>query len=291
MSMPEDGWASALSAWAHAESDIRALVQVGSRVQVGAVVDSWSDFDYQLITTRPEKYRDGSFCRALGPCLAYGSDVAFGDSLKVTAIYDGALEADFVVLRNLEVLIATFALRWPRTERLWPRALRRGVADLRIVVAPGWRMIKGGGKWERRYSRVTPFHASMTEGEFDRLCGGFWSQLVGAAKRAQRGEFRASQRAVHRDLMEKSLRILQEEALLDGRPAHPLGRRAELWLTREQLEATAGGTRPERAALMAALGQLADGFAASSSAVASKNGWPLHDYGAVRKWLGGLPDA
>ena len=63
MSMLEDGWDAALSAWSHDQDDIRALVQIGSRVQKGALVDPWSDYDYQLITTRPEKYGDGSFCR------------------------------------------------------------------------------------------------------------------------------------------------------------------------------------------------------------------------------------
>src|SRR5271157_6607678 len=117
MSGPEDGWDGALAAWARDRGDLRALVQIGSRVQKGAVVDSWSDYDYQLITTRPGAYRDGSFCRALGPCWAVGTQIAFGNSLKVTAVYEGALEADFVVLRHLDVLIAMTALRWPGTER------------------------------------------------------------------------------------------------------------------------------------------------------------------------------
>jgi len=287
MSMLEDGWDAALSAWSHDQDDIRALVQIGSRVQKGALVDPWSDYDYQLITTRPEKYGDGSFCRELGPCWAHGAHVAFGDSVKVTAVYEGALEADFVVLRNLEVIIATMALRWPGTQRLWPRALRRGIADLRIVVGPGWKIIKGGAPWEARYSRITPYRASITENQFNRLCGNFWAQLVWAAKKAARGEFRASQRGIHGQLIESSLRILQEEALLNGRQAYPLGRRAELWLTGEQLEATANGTRPDRASLMTALERIADVFSRSSASVAARNGWRHREYAEVRGWLAG----
>jgi hypothetical protein len=288
MSSLEDGWAATLSAWAHARGDIRALVQIGSRVQEGAAVDPWSDYDYQLITTRPARYRDGSFSRDLGPCWACGAHLAFGNSVKVTAVYTGALEADFVVLRHLDVLVAMTALRWPRTQRWWPLALCRGVADLRIVAAPGWRIIKGGALWEGRYSRIAPLRESLTESEFNGLCGEFWAQLVWAAKKTARGEFRASQRGIHGHLIENSLRILQEEALLDGRPACPLGRRAEHWLTGEQLKGTAFGTSPDRASLTAALGQIADVFSRSSAAVAARNGWSHGDYAQVRAWLAGL---
>lgn len=288
MSGLEDVWDAALSAWARAQPDIRALVQIGSRAQKAAAADPWSDYDYQLITTRPGRYRDGSFCQALGPCWAYGTHVAFGDSVKVTAVYDGALEADFVVLRHLEVWIATLALRWPATERLWPGALRRGAANLRIVAAPGWRVVKGGAPWVERYSRIRPYRPRMTEEEFNGLCGNFWAQLVWAAKKAARGELRASQRGIHEHLMEGGLRMLQEEALLEGRQAHPLGRRAELWLTRDQLEGTALGTRPERAFLMVAIEQIADVFSKSSAAVAARNGWRSGDCSAVRAWLAAL---
>jgi|CZKI01.1.fsa_nt_gi hypothetical protein len=291
MSRLQDGWDAALSAWAHGRDDIRALVQIGSRAQKGGAVDSWSDYDYQLITTRPERYGDGSFCRALGPCWAVGAHEAFGNCVKVTAVYEGALEADFVVLRHLEVLIATAALRWPKTELLWPRILRRGVSDLRIVVAPGWKVIKGGAPWEARYSRIAPYRAAMTEKEFEGLCGNFWAQLVWAAKKAARGEFRASQRGIHEHLIETGLRMLQEEALLSGRQAYPLGRRAELWLTREQLEGTAFGTRPDPAALMNALEKIAGVFLGTSAAVAAAKGWRHDEYAEVRAWLAGSMSA
>lgn len=287
MSSVADRWDSALSAWAQAQGDIRALVQIGSRVQNGAVVDPWSDYDYQLISTRPLRYSDGSFCRALGPCWAHGAHIAFGNSVKVTAVYDGALEADFVILRHLEVVVAAFALRWPSLERFWPRVMRKGVSELRIVVGPGWRMVKGGARWERRYSRITPKRLPMTEIEFAGLCGNFWAQLVWAAKKVERGEFRASQRGIHEHLIDNSLRMLQEEALLGGRQAYPLGRRAELWLTAEQLDGTAFATRPDRATLMNAVERISDVFSRSSAAVAAANGWRHGECSEVRAWLAG----
>lgn len=289
MSGMEDGWDSALSRWAHSKADIRALVQIGSRAQAGAAADAWSDYDYQLVTTEPGWYADGSFCRELGPCWAIGSHVAFGNALKVTAVYDGALEADFVILRHLELVAATLALRWPGTRRFWPRPLATGISNLRIVVGPGWKMIKGGTPWEERYSRITPHRPALGEPEFRAICGDFWAQLVWAGKKVARGEFRAAERTLHAHLIEHALRLLQEEALLAGRQAFPLGRRAESWLTRAQLAATDFATAPNRADLMAALGRIAEVFSLASEAVAAANGWKNIEHAEVSAWLAGLP--
>ena len=289
MSGAGEGWDSTVSSWARSRADIRALVQIGSRVQPGAAVDDLSDYDYHLITTNPTAYRDGGFARELGRCWASGAQVAFGGAVKVSAVYEGGLEADFVVLRHADVLMLSLALRWPATARFWPSVLRRGVEDFRTVAAPGWKVVKGGAPWERRYARVTPFRAPLAEPQFRELCGEFWTQLAWAAKRALRGELRASERALHRHLVENSLRMLQEEALLSGRPGRPLGRRAEGWLTGEQLRGTDFASRPDRAALLAALARIADVFADSSAAVAARNGWAPADHGELRAWLRSLP--
>lgn len=285
MSLTGDSWDAAVSAWAHAQRDITALVQIGSRVQKAGAVDAWSDYDYQVITKYPKKYADGAFARELGPCWACGPQLSFGNATKVTAVYEGALEADFVILRNLEVLIAFFALSWPGTEGSWPRPLYRGVRDLRIVAAPGWKVIKGGASWEERYSRITPVANVLSAPEFAALCEDFWIQAVWAAKKAARGEFVACQRALHEKLVEHCLRIFQEEALIEGRRSYPLGRRAENWLTRGQSETLSNGTRPDRASLLQALARLADDFARSSTAVAAANHWRLEGYSEIRGWL------
>jgi hypothetical protein len=285
MSRIEEGWSAAVSAWADAQDDIKALVQIGSRVQAAGSADRWSDYDYQIITSRPEKYRDGSFARELGASWVSGAQISFGDAVKVTAVYEGAMEVDFVVLRHVEVLIATLALRWPSTARWWPRPLSAGVKNLRIVAAPGWKVIKGGAPWHERYSRISAISVPLTEREFTALCDEFWIQVVWAAKKACRGESLASQRAIHLSLVEASLRLFQEEAILDGRRAHPLGRRAENWLTPRQLQALAGGTKPDRASLMAALAEVSQEFAASAARVAGRKQWRPRDYGDVRGWL------
>lgn len=286
---PEDAWGATVSAWAQSQDDIQALVQIGSRVQEGANVDAWSDYDYQIITSCPERYRDGSFATELGPCWASGSQLSFGNAVKVTAVYGGAIEADFVVLGHVDLVIATLALRWPSTARWWPRSLRSGVRDLRIVVAPGWRIIKGGARWEKRYSRIAAFQVSLSEAEFNALCDEFWVQLVWAAKKAARGELIASLRAIHESLVEGCLRIFQEEAMLAGRRAYPLGRRAESWLTQRQLEVLSFGAQPNGAALIEAMRQISGEFGAASRRIAESRRWRFREHAEVLGWLAGFP--
>ena len=286
MSGESEGWDSCVSRWAKSRPDISALVQIGSRAQGGASVDEWSDYDYHLVTSRPEAYRDGSFARELGKCWVSGAQVAFGNAVKITAVYEGALEADFVVLSSLDVRIVMAALKWPSTARFWPRALRLGVESFQIVAAPGWRVIKGGAAWERRYSRVSPLRSVLSEREYTQLCGEFWTQLVWAAKKAVRGEYRASQRALHLHLLENTMRMLQEQALLEGRKAYPLSRRAEGWLTERELRGTDIDSAPSGAPLLAALEKISGTFAESSAAVATLRGWKTSQQGEVTAWLG-----
>jgi hypothetical protein len=288
MSVEAQGWDGVVSAWARSRTDIQALVQIGSRVQPGSNADAWSDYDYHLVTSRPGDYRDGSFTGEIGDCWVSGVQIAFGNAVKVTAVYEGAMEADFVILGSLDVRIVMAALRWPWTKAVWPGMLRRGVESFRIVAGPGWRVIKGGAPWEKRYRRVTPLRAELTEAQFRDLCGEFWTQLVWAAKKAARGELRASQRALHVHLLENALRVLQEEALLEGRAAYPLSRRAEGWLTAEQLAGTDIHSSPDKAALLRALRRISEVFAEASRSLAARRGWSPPEPDRVRSWLAAL---
>jgi Streptomycin adenylyltransferase len=288
MSERDEAWVANISAWANAQGDIKALVQIGSRVKNDGTADEWSDFDYQLITTNPARYRSGEFARELGRCWAIGLEHTFGDVMKVTAVFDGALEADFIILNHGDLLVATTALGWPGTSGLWPRPLRVGVSRLRGAAGTGWKVVKGGAAWEKRYSRLTPCEFPMSEREFKALCGEFWVQAVWAAKRTRRGELIASQRTIHRYVIEACLRMFEEEVLLDGKKAYPRGRRAETWLTASQAAVANAGTSPERESLLETLSHLSHEFARSSEAVGTGRGWPIGDYAEIRGWITSL---
>ena len=288
--MLEHEWEKTLSQWAHAQSDIKALVQIGSRVQGTGRADQWSDFDYQLITSRPERYLDGSFARQIAHCWAVGINRAFGNVTKVSAVYADSLEVDFVVLKQWEVRAATTALRFANTERWWPLPLRRGTEDLRRVAGLGWKMVKGGRSWEDRYGRIKSFRAPLGERKFYELCGEFWSQMVWARKKIARGEFLAAQRAFHEILFEHTLCLLEEEVVLKGGDAKPFGRHAEDWLSPDRLRAAKISVSPDHDSLLAALKGVSVLFSGVSEAVAKNQGWEFKSHAEIRAWLDGQTD-
>lgn len=278
-------WDASVEQWACARRDISALVQIGSRVQSGAVVDKWSDYDYQLITPRPKAFLSGAFARELGRCWAISAQEAFGGVIKVTAVYEDALEADFVILKAWEVALAATANRFPGCAFLWPGILRRGVEDLRCVAGRGCKVIKGSKRWERRYASLVPFVRQITKAEFISLSGAFWARAVWIAKKIERGELFAAQRAIHADLFEPTFRLLEVEASLVGVTPRPEARGAERWLPPARVSALGIPTAADREYLRDALVRIADLFVDVSSMVGRKQGWEAPSHAEVRAWI------
>lgn len=282
----DENWNGRIRNWAAGRPDLAALIQIGSRAQEGATIDRWSDYDYQLITSRPGVYADGAFASELGDPLAVRATRGIiTDASKVTVVLAGGVEADFVVLRELRVRLAVLLLRWPGAERHWPARIRRDLRDLRVVAGRGWRVVKGGPAWERRCRRISRQEIVLGEREFASVCADFWVQAVWTAKKIARGERLAAHRSIHRSLSEGLYRLLQEEAALEGRPARPDCRYAERWLSpdrRERVEFPSGHSRP---ALEGTLRDCAALFAEAAASVARLKGWPAPDYGPVRAWL------
>lgn len=139
-------WETRLLSWARAKRDIKALIEIGSRAQAGARVDEVSDYDYQLVTSEPEQYLDGRFAGEIAATwVASRLDPTVGGGNKVCVVFAGGqVIVDFVVVRNWELRVATWAAHSSGTERFWPVRLRKGVDGLRLAVGPGFRVLKGG---------------------------------------------------------------------------------------------------------------------------------------------------
>jgi len=277
-----------IAAWAGSRADIAALVQIGSRVQDGgARADRWSDYDYQLVTRTPAAYADPAALAGLGDVWLSSLQPVFGGVSKLTVILAGGAEADFVILPCGPIRVAFGALRFPALAGLWPAPLRAGLRDLRIVAAPGWRIIKGGPAWERRYARLgaaAPWPRLDAAG-LAALWAAYWAGAVWMTKKIARGELRAAHREFHRTLLEQAWRLLEEEGRARGAAVRPEARRAESWATADQLARTDLTTAPDAARLHAAAETLHDLVTATAAALAAARGWPAPDAAAVRAWV------
>ncbi|MDB6113954.1 MAG: hypothetical protein JWQ83_643 [Lacunisphaera sp.] len=276
-----------LVAWARARPDLEALVQIGSRVQPGAVVDQWSDWDYQLIVRDPEAYRNRDWPAQIAPCWSAHFERTERKVTKLSAVFTGGHEVDFVLLAAWQMKLVCRAMRHPGAQHWFPAPLREGVHNLRLVAAPGFRVVLGGPAWERRYAALAePWPERLMSAEdFERHAAAFWRHAVWVGKKILRGELRAASRWHQREVREQLYALLAEEARLAGQASRPEARQAERWLGPERLRQTSGETGPDQRLLARALlGELTL-FLEVSAAVAAGRGFVPPDYSAVENWL------
>ena len=274
-------------AWAQARPDLEALVQIGSRVQTGAVVDAWSDWDYQLIVRQPERYHNRDWPAQIAPCWSVHFERTERAVTKLSAVFAGGWEVDFVLLSAWQMKLVCEAMKHPKAQRWFPPVLRRGIRNLRLVAGPGHRVLLGGPAWERRYAALSvPWpEPDFSAEDFERHLAAFWRHAVWVAKKTLRGELRAALRWSQVELREHTYALLTEEARLEGRTPRPEARKAEQWLNARRLQQTAIVTGTDQAQLARALLAELDLFVEVSASVASRRGFALPDYSAVEAWL------
>ena len=273
--------------WARQLPDLDALVQIGSRVQPDANVDEWSDWDYHLIVRSPARYFNTDWPAQIAPCWGAHFEWTERAVVKLSAVFEGGFEVDFVLLRAWQVKLTYAAMRYPGARGCFPPALRRGIDNLRLVARPGYRVILGGATWEQRVKSLEvawPLPEFLQD-DFQDHMAAFWRHAVWVFKKIMRGELRASQRWLHLELREHVYSLLLEEARLAGRRPRPEARKAEQWLDETRLRQTAITTGPDQAILARALMAELTLFREVSASVAASRGFALVDYSAVEAWL------
>lgn len=274
-------------AWARQTPDLEALVQIGSRVQAGATVDEWSDWDYQLLLRRPGLYQNRDWPGRIAPCWHAHYERTERGVVKLSAVFEGGREADFVLLTAWQMKLVCRAMRHPDWQAWYPPALRAGIHNLRLVARPGYRVILGGAVWERRYAALAVDwpQPGFSAADFDRHVAAFWRHAVWVAKKILRGEVRAALRWKHVELREHLYAMLAEEARLAGRKPRPEARQAEQWLDGARLRQTAHQAGPDQSLLARALLAEMTLFREAGDHVAAQRGFPRPDCAAVEAWL------
>jgi hypothetical protein len=273
--------------WAQAQPGMQALVQIGSRVQSGGTVDAWSDWDYQLIVRQPAEYYNREWPLQIARCWSSHFERTERGVVKLSAVFEGGLEADFVILSAWQIKLTCWAMRHPGAQAFFPGVLKRGIHNFRLVAAPGYRVVLGGPEWEKRYAALqVPWQdAQFSSEDFRHHVAAFWRHAVWVAKKILRGELRAAMRWSQVELREHTYALLAEEARLEGRTPRPEARKAEQWLGAGRLQQTAMPTGPERAQLAAALLAELVLFQDLTQSVASRRQFTIPDHTAVAQWL------
>jgi len=247
-----------IAEWAERESSVRGLVLIGSQVRPAEDVvwrsDKQSDWDFQIIASRPELFGTREWTQALGRQVhTYAvRRAAIGGVPKIAALFQGA-EADFVVIPANLLSILKIAVRLGLHRRsAW---VRRRTQELAVVIRPGWKFLKGAKQWELFYQRVVAGVADprLSDEEIRSLADSFVCDYVWTDRKIARGELIAAQRMLHRSLIETNIRFLHELKLRSGERTFPEARRAERVSSGNQLNFLRVSAVCEPAALRDAL--------------------------------------
>lgn len=225
--------AQSLAAWAARSAAIKAAVLIGSRARPADdrlwQPDAASDWDFHVITSRPEIFAQAGWTAAagLGAPLAYVDRLGvLGSARKVSAVFP-TMEMDLVVLPAGRLQLAQLAMSLGLHRQ--SAALRRALGDLAIVIRPGWRFLHGAVGWEPFYQKVVAEvpDPRLGDEEIVRLANGFVCDYVWLRRKVERGELAAARRMLHRGLAEVNLRLAHELRLRRGERSFPDGRRLE----------------------------------------------------------------
>ena len=273
--------------WARRQPDVEALVLAGSRAQ-GDGVDEWSDWDFHLISTQPERYYRPDWLRKIAPPWCAHAERTSRGVIKVSAVFEDGLEADFIPLAAWQMKLVYWGMRHPQWAGWMPARLHRGILETRrFLLGSGYRMLVGGKAWERRLMALSIEWAglSMEADEFNRHTAAFWQKSVWVTKKIARPEPRSAMHWLHKLITDHVYALLAEEARLAGRPARPEARKAEKWLDAKRLAQTAieTGTDP-RGLARALLAEMAL-FEEVCRSVAGSRGFVVPDHATVAAWL------
>ena len=223
----------AVMRWAEREAAVRALVLIGSRTHAAEAsalaADQFSDWDFQIVTSRPELFLTRAWMSdlGLGEPLAYVARIGrLGTATKISAVLREG-ELDLVVIPAGRLRQAKMLLNLGLVTRL--AALRHALGGLAIVLRGGHRVVKGEREWGAFFRRVAAEIPvpRLSDDEARALAEGFVCDYISTRHKVARGEFLAAQRWLHHQLAEVNFQLLHELRQRRGEPSLPDARRIE----------------------------------------------------------------
>jgi hypothetical protein len=228
---------AAVEAWIERDPVIGSAVLFGSSA-AAAAADPWSDVDLHIGTEAPERLERVDWSRAL-PGEAFRFQVVRPGSAgihKVTALF-AAGQVDLVIAPFTRLRALERAVRQGRHRQ--PGPCRENLNEMHVCLQSGYRFLKGEGRWGEFYARVASElpGVRLSDPQVTRLAEGALVDLLWIFQKLDRGELRAAQHALHRQVGETLFRLLREWEIRRGAPpsSFGLGRRVEQRLGVRQL--------------------------------------------------------
>ncbi|HVU34929.1 MAG TPA: hypothetical protein VHE61_15960 [Opitutaceae bacterium] len=264
--MVTDVLGDAVIAWAQRDASVDGLILIGSRVRAPGpgAADQYSDWDFHIITSNPDRFRTAAWTRDSGipaPLAYVARGGRLGSATKVSAVF-AAGQLDLVVIPTRQVRQMRWLWRLGLATRL--PAAAKGLADLAVVIRAGYRVLKGDRLCGDVYARVAkdiPTPRLSDEGVRE-LAEGFVCDYVSTRQKIARGELIAAQRWLHHLLVETNFRLLHELRLRRGEASMPDARRVEQLAPLEQADLVRVAAVPDAESLTDACEQAADALRA-----------------------------
>lgn len=245
--------------WAKSEPSILGLVLIGSRarsVNAPGAADAGSDWDFQVITTRPHLFETQAWCLSGGiaqPIVYVYRSGRLGHAPKVSAMFYGG-DIDIVVITNFKICLA-FCLYRTCMLDIAPNA-RRAVHDLALVLRGGYSFLKSNIVIRAFYAEVCQWRegegGELTDEVVMNLWKGFLCDFKSVVSKIDRGEFRAAQRWIHLSLGETNFVLMHELRRRRHLVSFPDARRIERVMEDDWAERIAIDCRLERRSLLSA---------------------------------------
>jgi hypothetical protein len=274
--------------WASSQAHVSALILGGSRARPEANADEWSDWDIHLLTSDPERYGTTEWLTEIAPCWCAHSGITPRGVRKISAVFAGGWEADFIPLAAWQMRLVYWAMKYPGLRGLMPERLRSGIHETRdFMLGSGYRLLAGDRRWLTRLESLQVDWPTRVMGKekFLEIQSAFWTRAIWLCKRITRSEHRAAMYGMNQLWGDLIYPLLCEEARSGGQKPRPEARKAEVWLNQQRLKQTAFFIGPDSKRLADTLLSAIELFCDVTNGIAEKHSYPLPNRTDAEQWL------
>lgn len=176
------------------DSDVKAIVAIGSTTREEVKADEYSDLDLIIVTTDVEKWYSGVYPTRLGDVSISFIEPTLGGGKERRCIYDEDKDVDMIIF----------------TPEQFEEALREGVASW--VMNRGYTVLYDVNGYEemiKKYVISGHSNPNMTEEEFDNIVNDFYFHNIWASKKLKRGELWSAKMCVDAYLKNYLLKMIE----------------------------------------------------------------------------------